>query len=66
MSDNYDKQINIYVRAREYDEIRKLSVQTGMSMSKIMWMAFNEGYPKIRKLLLPLKRKETIVHVDTK
>ena len=68
MQQKNDKQINVYVRAADYERIQKLSKLTGMSMSRIAWLALTEGYPKVQSSLLKYHVKKELpkTNVDIK
>lgn len=50
-----NKSIQIYVRSVVHDDVKVLAERTGLSISAIAWMAFSEGYPKVRESLMKLK-----------
>ena len=50
-----NKSIQIYVRPVVHEDIKELASRTGLSISAIAWMAFSEGFPKVRESLLKLK-----------
>ena len=50
-----NKSIQIYVNSGVHQDVKELSTRTGLSISSIAWMAFSEGYPKVRETLLKLK-----------
>ena len=50
-----NKSVQVYVRAAVHADLKELSERTGLSISSIAWMAFSEGYPKVRESLLKLK-----------
>ena len=50
-----NKSVQVYVRSVVHDDLKTLSERTGLSISAIAWMAFSEGYPKVRESLSKLK-----------
>jgi hypothetical protein len=69
MIENHDKQINIYVRAADYEKLQELSKVTGLSISKISWMMLVEGFRKVENGLLKYHAKKELpktTHVDIK
>lgn len=50
-----NKSVQIYVREAVHEDVKVLSERTGLSVSAIAWMAFSEGYPKVRESLVKLK-----------
>ena len=58
-----NKTIQIYVRSVVHQDVKELADRTGLSISSIAWMAFSEGYPKVKESLLKLKAgKKPNVH----
>jgi hypothetical protein len=52
MSENKDQVIQFYVRAADYEDIKKLSKRTGLSISKLAWMAYSRGYKEVKNMML--------------
>ena len=50
-----NKSVQVYVRPVVHQDLKELSDRTGLSISAIAWMAFSEGYPKVRESLTKLK-----------
>ena len=50
-----NKSVQVYVRPIVHEDLKVLSERTGLSISAIAWMAFSEGYPKVRESLTKLK-----------
>jgi len=66
MKDNADKEIKIYVRAKTHRELQELSKKTGISMSKLAWIALSNGYPKMRATVLKWQVQKELPSDETK